>query len=170
MNRLCRWLVCAFLCLFGCVSAACAQTTSLMDEALYYHYTPEGLQFSDNSYEKTDGLLAFEIDDDKTNWSSAIAWTGEDNVSIVIGLKAPQGVNVGDWVMLKSGKNEAEALKFIENAEKEINKINKLRANHYKYYTDKEWQDFDNYDICINSDALGVEKAADLICQMVVTG
>ena len=24
-------------------------------------------------------------------------------------------------------------------AEKEINRINKLRANHYKYYTEKEW-------------------------------
>lgn len=53
------------------------------------------------------------------------------------------------------------------NAEKEINKINKLRANHYKYYTEKEWSNSENYDICINSDTLGVEKAADLICGMV---
>ncbi|MBQ7867283.1 MAG: hypothetical protein IJ354_03965 [Clostridia bacterium] len=119
MKRLCMWLVCAFLCLFGCVSAACAKTTPLMDDELFYFYTPEGLQFSDDSYEKKDGLLSVEIDDDETDWASAIAWTGEDNVSIVIGLKAPQGVNVGDWLMLKSGKNEAEALKFIEYAEKE---------------------------------------------------
>lgn len=54
-----------------------------------------------------------------------------------------------------------------ENAEKEIKKIDKLRANHYKYYTEKDWHDFDNYDICINSDALGVEKSADLICNMI---
>ena len=52
-------------------------------------------------------------------------------------------------------------------AEKEINRINKLRANHYKYYTEKEWKNPENYDICINSDGLGVEKAADLICEMV---
>ena len=52
-------------------------------------------------------------------------------------------------------------------AEKEINRINKLRANHYKYYTEKEWSNPKNYDICINSDSLGVEKAADLICDMV---
>ena len=51
-------------------------------------------------------------------------------------------------------------------AEKEINKINKLRANHYKHYTDREWQNHENYDICINSDALGVEKSADLICEI----
>ena len=51
-------------------------------------------------------------------------------------------------------------------AEKEINRINKLRANHYKYYTEKDWNNPENYDICINSDSLGVEKAADLICEM----
>ena len=52
-------------------------------------------------------------------------------------------------------------------AEKEIKRINKLRANHYKYYTGKEWNNNSNYDICINSDDLGVEKTADLICKMV---
>ena len=53
-----------------------------------------------------------------------------------------------------------------KKAEKEINKINKLRANHYKHYTDREWQNHENYDICINSDALGVEKSAELICEI----
>ncbi len=55
-----------------------------------------------------------------------------------------------------------------KNAEKEITKINKLRANHYKYYTGKEWNDFRNYDISINSDTLGVEKTADIIYEMVL--
>ena len=55
-----------------------------------------------------------------------------------------------------------------EKAEKEIKRIDKLRANHYKYYTGKDWNDNENYDICINSDALGVEKAADLICKIVL--
>ena len=50
-----------------------------------------------------------------------------------------------------------------KKAEKEIIRIDKLRENHYKYYTDKKWKDFSNYDICINSDKVGVEKAADLI-------
>lgn len=54
-----------------------------------------------------------------------------------------------------------------KNAEKEINKINKLRANHYKHYTDRIWNDPENYNICINSDTLGVEKTADLICEMI---
>ena len=54
-----------------------------------------------------------------------------------------------------------------EKAEKEIKRIDKLRGNHYKYYTEKEWTDYANYDICINSDILGVEKTADFICEMV---
>ena len=52
-----------------------------------------------------------------------------------------------------------------EKAEKEIARINKLRSNHYKYYTENEWNDPSNYDICINSDAVGVENAANLICE-----
>ena len=52
-------------------------------------------------------------------------------------------------------------------AEKEIHKINKLRANHYKYYTGKEWLDASNYDVCINSDLYGVEKTADIICNLI---
>ena len=54
-----------------------------------------------------------------------------------------------------------------ENAEKEIKRINKLREKHYNFYTQKEWKDNKNYDISINSDAIGVEKTADLICKIV---
>lgn len=54
-----------------------------------------------------------------------------------------------------------------ENAEKEIKRINKLRANHYKHYTDRQWNDYSNYDICINSDTLGVKDTANLICEIV---
>ncbi|MBQ2938180.1 MAG: MATE family efflux transporter [Clostridia bacterium] len=54
-----------------------------------------------------------------------------------------------------------------EKAKKEITRIDKLRANHYKHYTENEWKNPSNYDICINSDTLGVEKSADLICKMV---
>ena len=54
-----------------------------------------------------------------------------------------------------------------EKAKKEIGRINKLRANHYKYYTENDWKDSSNYDICINSDAIGVENAANLICEII---
>ena len=53
-----------------------------------------------------------------------------------------------------------------EKAEKEIARINKLRSNHYKYYTENEWNDPSNYDICINSDAIGIENSVELICNL----
>ncbi len=63
------------------------------------------------------------------------------------------------------------AVKFYNldevKAEKEIEKIDKLRANHYSYYTDRQWKDFSNYDVCINSDKKGAEETAQLIAQMV---
>ena len=53
-----------------------------------------------------------------------------------------------------------------KEAEKEIKNIDKLRSNHYKHYTGKVWGDNENYDLCINSDTFGVEKAADMICEI----
>lgn len=54
-----------------------------------------------------------------------------------------------------------------EKAKREIKQIDKLRGNHYKYYTGTEWNNHSNYDICINSDTLGVEKSAQLICDFI---
>ena len=54
------------------------------------------------------------------------------------------------------------------DAKKEIEKINKLRKNHYKYYTNREWNNPENYDLCLNSDSLGVEQCAEVIEQYVI--
>lgn len=68
-------------------------------------------------------------------------------------------------------KNKVErATKYYglssKTAEKEIKRINKLRANHCKHYIGKDWKDVSNYDICINSDLYGVEKTAEIICKI----
>ena len=47
-----------------------------------------------------------------------------------------------------------------DEASKKINKINKERANHYKFYTNSNWQDLKNYDLLFNVDKYGVEKTA----------
>ncbi len=49
------------------------------------------------------------------------------------------------------------------NASKEIERINKDRDKHYKFYTNRDWKQFSNYDLIINVDALGVEKTAEYI-------
>ncbi len=54
-----------------------------------------------------------------------------------------------------------------DKALKEINKINNERAKHYKYYTNRDWYDFANYDIALNVDYLGVEKTVELLEQVI---
>lgn len=49
---------------------------------------------------------------------------------------------------------------------KEVKRINKLRSNHYKHYTGNDWGNNSNYHMCINSDKIGIEKAANLICDL----
>lgn len=80
--------------------------------------------------------------------------------------------NVTKIFIYSDMKNKIKrATKFYKlnksTAEKEINKINKLRSNHYKHYTGKTWNNPENYDICINSDTLGVENTAELICKLI---
>ena len=54
-----------------------------------------------------------------------------------------------------------------QKAEKEIARINKLRSNHYEYYTERGWETPSNYDICVNSDSIGIDNVVDLICSIV---
>lgn len=54
-----------------------------------------------------------------------------------------------------------------ESAEKVIRRNDRERACHYKHYTEQEWADKSNYDICINSGLLGIEETANIICQII---
>ena len=45
-----------------------------------------------------------------------------------------------------------------------INKTDKRRSSYYNFYTGNKWGKYDNYDIAINSSALGIEHAAEIIC------
>ncbi len=67
---------------------------------------------------------------------------------------------------------EKRAIKYYgldkKNALKEIEKINKQREKHYKYYTNEEWKQLDNYDYSFNVDKLGVKKTAEIIKDIVI--
>ena len=54
-----------------------------------------------------------------------------------------------------------------ENAESEVKKTNKHRANHYSYYTERDWGDKENYHLCLNSGFLGIENTVDIIVDAV---
>ena len=48
-------------------------------------------------------------------------------------------------------------------AKKKIKEVDKDRSSYYRYYSEQVWGDAQNYDICINSSKLGVEKTVDVI-------
>lgn len=52
--------------------------------------------------------------------------------------------------------SEQEAHKVIEYGDKQ-------RSEYYNYYTGKRWGDSSSYDMCINSDVLGVDLTVDFI-------
>jgi len=55
-----------------------------------------------------------------------------------------------------TGKSEKEL-------EKQIISIDKRRAEYYKYYTGRNWEDAKNYDLCLNSSQLGFKKCVEIV-------
>jgi len=47
--------------------------------------------------------------------------------------------------------------------EKQIASIDKHRAEYYKYYTGRNWEEAKNYDLCLNSSKLGFQKCVDIV-------
>ena len=50
-----------------------------------------------------------------------------------------------------------------DKIESRLKKIDKDRANYYKFYTTQAWGDMKNYDLVINSAHTGIDKAVELI-------
>ena len=61
-------------------------------------------------------------------------------------------------------KRLAERLQLSEEmAEKEMRRIDKIRASYYQFYTDSKWGDRNNFDLVINSAAFGIDNAVNII-------
>lgn len=58
--------------------------------------------------------------------------------------------------VLEHGISPAAAESYIRNQDKK-------RANYYKYMTDRTWGAAANYDLCLNSSKLGIERCVDII-------
>lgn len=50
-----------------------------------------------------------------------------------------------------------------KKAERLIKENDRMRARHYRYYTDSEWGESDNYHITLNSTVIGVENCAKIL-------
>ena len=53
-----------------------------------------------------------------------------------------------------------------EKAEKWLKDKDKRRVSYYNYYTDKKWGEADNYHVCLDSGALGIDKCVEVLAQL----
>ncbi len=80
----------------------------------------------------------------------------KDNPNVVrVFVHAPQEDCINTLKEM-TGKSEKEL-------EKQITSIDKHRAEYYKYYTGRNWEDAKNYDLCLNSSNLGFEKCVEIV-------
>ena len=68
---------------------------------------------------------------------------------------------------------DARAKRIVEKygeteipTEKRLRDKDKRRALYYQFYTDRKWGDIENYDIILNSSALGLERCVDIIASL----
>lgn len=61
-----------------------------------------------------------------------------------------------DRVMNQNGLSEREA-------ERKIEKIDKYRADYYRYYTGRDWNDARNYDFCLNTTSMSYDKLVEVV-------
>ena len=51
----------------------------------------------------------------------------------------------------------------IKEAQAKLNRMDKARASYHNYHAETKWGASDSYELCINSEKLTTEQAADLI-------
>ena len=57
------------------------------------------------------------------------------------------------------GMNEKKAKHLLKQ-------LDSQHENYYRFYTGRRWGNADNYDLCINSSAYGIEGSVDFILRM----
>ena len=51
----------------------------------------------------------------------------------------------------------------LEEAEKKIKKVDKRRADYFKYFTGREWHDAALYELCLNTGHMSEQKCVDIV-------
>lgn len=77
-----------------------------------------------------------------------------DNVLSVF-VHAPEAYCI-EQAKAKLSMHDKEIRKYIQKTDKE-------RAEYYKHYTGREWTDARNYDLCLDSSKLGMQKCIEEI-------
>ena len=53
-----------------------------------------------------------------------------------------------------------------EPTTKRLKDKDKRRASYYQFYTDMKWGETKNYDVCLNSGVLGIDKCVDVVASL----
>ena len=72
-------------------------------------------------------------------------------------------VHAEDSDRIKRVVEEYNEAPTVKKAQKLLRDVDRNRARHYEYYTDSHWGKASEYDICINSSTLGIERSADML-------
>ena len=96
----------------------------------------------------------------------------EGHISLVKACKKGNDIAVVSvFVKADMEDRKARAVKYYNvdptKAEDVIRKADKQRASYYDYYATATWGAVDNYDLCVDTGAVGVDGAVDVIAQFV---
>lgn len=50
-----------------------------------------------------------------------------------------------------------------DELKKKVKSIDKHRSDYYRYYTGKDWKNIENYDLCLNTSALDLDRWIEII-------
>ena len=127
-------------------------------------YTGEVLPPSSLAYTSKDNLFALQ--------AKAMKEVAEKESCVIIGRAADYVLKDRDDVIklyfyapledcIKRARDfHAES---DEELMKRIGRIDKYRAQYYKYYTGREWNDSRNYDLCLNTSSMSYEKLVEVV-------
>lgn len=62
---------------------------------------------------------------------------------------------------------EKEPDEDVKKLESRIRAIDAKRRDYYQYYSGNEWGKPKNYDLCLNSGTLGIERCVEIIANTV---
>lgn len=74
-----------------------------------------------------------------------------------------QAISVYIHAPLEACIQGVEKIAPVKNPKQYILTTDKRRAAYYHYFTGQDWKDANNYDLCLDSSALGYEKCIEVI-------
>lgn len=133
-----------------------------------YYIQPFHPSHSANYYERVNKAICDIIEDIATKESCIIVGRCADHIlrnkenCISIFISADKDSCANRVIQRTNGLSKNEALSLIA-------KEDKLRAEYYNFYTDKEWGTANSYDLCINSSKLAEDKVIDILINYIET-